>query len=74
MILLGFFFNFVLNFYISEFKKMNKVLIKKLIFCLSNDEINSFYKKNNFFYEIFVKGLVYIFILIYNIKLLLLKK
>lgn len=30
MILLGFFFNFVLNFYISEFKKMNKVLIKKI--------------------------------------------
>lgn len=53
---------------------MNKVLIKKLIFCLSNDEMNSFYKKNNFFYEIFVKGLVYIFILIYNIKLLSLKK
>lgn len=74
MILLGFFFIFVLNFYISEFKKMNKVLIKKLIFCLSNDEINRFYKKNNFFYEIFVKGLVYIFILIYNIKLLSLKK
>lgn len=29
MILLGFFFNSVLNFYISELKKMNKALIKK---------------------------------------------
>lgn len=73
MILLGFFFNSVLNFYISELKKMNKALIKK-INILSNDEMNSFYTKNNFPYEISVKGLAYTFILIYNIKLLPLKK
>lgn len=74
MILLGFFFISVLNFYISELKKMNKALIKKSTFCLSNDEMNSFYTKNNFPYEISVKGLAYTFILIYNIKLLPLKK
>lgn len=52
---------------------MNKALIKK-INILSNDEMNSFYTKNNFPYEISVKGLAYTFILIYNIKLLPLKK
>lgn len=76
MILLGFFFNSVLNFHISELKKWTKHYgnEKKSTFCLRNDEMNSFYKKNDFPYEISVKGLAYTFILIYNIKLLPLKK
>lgn len=74
MILLGCIFNSALNFYISELKNEQSIKEKKSTFCLSNDEINSFYKKNNFPYEISVKGLAYTFILIYNNKLLPLKK
>lgn len=67
------FFNSVLNFYISELKN-EQSNGKKSTFCLSNDEINSFYKKNNFPYEISVKVLPYTFSLIINFKLIPVKK